>query len=203
MLVIGIAGGVGSGKSSVASELASRGAAILDADQIGHDLLDETEVQDQLVRRWGSHVRGPAGAIDREAVAEIVFGETAEALNELCFLEELVHPRIARRLESMISELKEDGEVEVVVLDAAVMFKTGWDRFCDRFLFVEAAESERIARCQERGWTVDDFQRREANQESLELKRNRADWLVDNSGTRQRMAEQITEIWDQRITLES
>ena len=178
MLVIGIAGGVGSGKSSVASELASRGAAILDADQIGHDLLDETEVQDQLVRRWGSHVRGPAGAIDREAVAEIVFGETAEALNELCFLEELVHPRIARRLESMISELKEDGEVEVVVLDAAVMFKTG-------------------------GWTAEEFRYREANQESLELKRNRADWLVDNSGTRQRMAEQITEIWDQRITLES
>ena len=200
MLVIGIAGGVGSGKSSVAKELALCGATVLDADQIGHELLDEIDVQERLVERWGSEVKGPTGAIDRAAVAEVVFSGTAAALSELSFLEELIHPRIAGQVETHLAELKEAASVEVVVLDAAVMFKTGWDRFCDKFLFVEVAESERIARCQQRGWTVEEFRRREASQESLEWKRQRADWMVDNSGTLLQMTEQVKRIWDQLIT---
>ena len=201
MLVIGIAGGVGSGKSSVAKHLASLGAVSLDVDQIGHDLLDEMEVKEQLVGRWGGSITGASGEIDRAAVSEIVFGETPEALNELSFLEELIHPRIARRLEKRIKDLEQTGEFKVLVLDAAVMFKAGWDRFCDKFVFVEAAEPERLSRCQQRGWTAEEFRYREANQQSLGLKRSRADWVVDNSGAPEQALDQLAEIWDQLVKL--
>jgi len=201
MLVIGIAGGVGSGKSSVAKHLASLGAVSLDADQIGHEVLGEMEVKEQVIGRWGASVRGAGGEIDRAAVSKIVFGQTPEALNELSFLEQLIHPRIAQRLEERISELEQAGELKVLVLDAAVMFKAGWDRFCDKFVFVEAAESERLARCQQRGWTAEQFRYREANQQSLGLKRSQADWIVDNSGTPEQTFDQLAEIWDQLVKL--
>ncbi|HIA17835.1 MAG TPA: dephospho-CoA kinase [Planctomycetaceae bacterium] len=201
MLVIGIAGGVGSGKSSVAEHLASLGAASLDADQIGHDVLDEVEVKDRLVGRWGASITGTSGEIDRAAVSKIVFGETLEALNELSFLEELIHPRIARRLEKRIEELEQTEEFKILVLDAAVMFKAGWDRFCDKFVFVEAGEPERSSRCQQRGWTAEEFRYREANQELLGLKRSRADWIVDNSGTPEQALDQLTEIWNELVKL--
>ena len=86
MLVIGIAGGVGSGKSSVARHLASLGAVSLDADQIGHEVLGEMDVKEQLVGRWGALVTNDCDEIDRAAVSKIVFGQSPESLNELSFL---------------------------------------------------------------------------------------------------------------------
>ena len=201
MLVIGIAGGVGSGKSSVTKHLASLGAVSLDADQIGHDVLDEIEVKEQLAERWGASIMTASGEIDRDAVSEIVFGQRPESLSELSFLEKLIHPRIARRLEKRIKDLEQAGEFKILVLDAAVMFKAGWDRFCDKFVFVEAAETTRLARCQHRGWTAAEFRHREANQQSLGLKRSRADWVVDNSGTLGQAFDQLEKIWDQLVEL--
>ncbi len=201
MLVIGIAGGVGSGKSSVAKHLAALGAVSLDADQIGHDVLEEVEVKEQLVERWGTSVMTVSGQVDRSAVSEIVFGQRPESLSELSFLEKLIHPRIAERLEKRIKEMEQAGEFKILVLDAAVMFKAGWDRLCDKFVFVEAAETTRLTRCQQRGWTAEEFRHREANQQSLGLKRSRADWIVDNSGTPEQAFEQLAKIWDQLVKL--
>ena len=201
MLVIGIAGGVGSGKSSVAKHLASLGAVSLDADQIGHDVLDAMEVKEQLVERWGASIMTASGEVDRAAVSEIVFGQRPESLSELSFLEKLIHPRIAGRLEKRIKELEQAGEFKILVLDAAVMFKAGWDRFCDKFVFVDATETARLARCQQRGWTAEEFRQREASQQSLGLKRGRADWVVDNSGAPEQAFDQLAEIWGQLVKL--
>ena len=197
MLVIGIVGGVGSGKSSVTSELAALGAMVLDVDQIGHDLLNETEIKRRLVDRWGTAVINVSGDIDRSVVAGIVFTDGPEAAGELEFLESLVHPRITDQLVSRIAELKQPGETEVLVIDAAVMFKAGWDRLCDKLVFVKVSEPDRLSRCQQRGWTSEEFYRRELNQESLELKRERADWVIDNSGSQQQLTEEVTGIWNQ------
>jgi len=203
MLVIGIAGGVGSGKSSVARHFASLGAVSFDADQIGHEVLGEMDVKEQLVGRWGASVTNGAGVIDRAAVAKIVFDQSPEALRELSFLEEVMHPRIAQRLKERIDDLEQVGEQEILVLDAAVMFKAGWDRFCNKFVFVEATESDRLARCQERGWTAEEFQSREANQQTLGLKRSQADWIVDNSGSSEDTFDQVRKIWNELLELVS
>ena len=197
MLVIGIVGGVGSGKSSVTSELAALGAMALDVDQIGHDLLNETEIKSRLVDRWGTAVTDVSGDIDRSAVAGVVFTDGPEAAGELEFLESLVHPRITDQLVSRIAEFKQPGETGVLVIDAAVMFKAGWDRLCDKLVFVEVSELGRLSRCQQRGWTSEEFYRRELNQESLQLKRERADWVIDNSGSQQQLTEEVTGIWNQ------
>ena len=203
MLVIGIAGGVGSGKSSVARHLASLGAVSLDADQIGHEVLGEMDVKEQLVGRWGALVTNDCDEIDRAAVSKIVFGQSPESLNELSFLEEILHPRIAQGLKDRISDLELAGEHKILVLDAAVMFKAGWDRCCDKFVFVEVPEAGRLERCQQRGWTAEEFRRREANQQSLGLKRSQADWIVDNSGTSEETCDQLTKIWNELVELVS
>jgi dephospho-CoA kinase len=180
----------------VASELAALGAITLDVDRIGHDLLNETEVKNRLAERWGPGVTDSSGEIDRSVVAGIVFADSPGAADELGFLESLVHPRITDQLVSRIAEFKQSEGTGVLVVDAAVMVKAGWDQLCDRIIFVEVSERDRLARCQQRGWNSEEFYRRELNQESLELKRERADWVIDNSGVRQDLKEQVIGIWN-------
>ena len=199
MLVLGIAGGVGSGKSAVADQLVGFGAVVLDADRIGHEVLEEDKVKEQLVERWGQEIMDLAGQIKRDVVASIVFATGPESAEELSFLESVVHPRIGRQLESRVRAFRGQAKNEVIVIDAAVMFKAGWDGFCDCLVFVEAEASVRWARCQQRGWSREAYRRREASQASLEMKRERADWVLDNSGTLQELTSQVAEMWQQII----
>ena len=194
MILIGILGGVASGKSEVSSRLRSLGAAVLDADRVGHAVLREAEVKQAVRRRWGETVLDAAGEIDRRRVAEIVFAAAPESRAELTFLEELTHPRIGQRLQEQLAELHREG-VRAAVLDAPVMLKAGWDRMCQRIVFVDAPRDVRLARARQRGWTEADFAAREAAQEPLETKRSRADVTIDNSLTRQHLFAQVDRFW--------
>ena len=109
MIVIGILGGVGSGKSAVSDRLTTLGAVVLDADQLGHEVLRQPEVKAELRRRWGETVMDAAGEIDRRKVAEIVFAATPQGREELAFLEQLTHPRIKQRLQTQLAELNVAG----------------------------------------------------------------------------------------------
>jgi len=194
MILIGILGGVASGKSEVSSRLRSLGAAVLDADRVGHAVLREAEVRQAVQRRWGEAVLDAAGEIDRRKVAEIVFAAAPESRAELTFLEQLTHPLIGQRLQEQLAELHREG-VRAAVLDAPVMLKAGWDRLCQRIVFVDAPRDVRLARARQRGWTEADFAAREAAQESLETKRSRADVTLDNSLTRQHLYAQVDRFW--------
>ena len=194
MILIGILGGVASGKSEVSSRLRSLGAAVLDADRVGHAVLREAEVRQAVQRRWGEAVLDAAGEIDRRKVAEIVFAAAPASRAELTFLEQLTHPLIGQRLQEQMAELHREG-VRAAVLDAPVMLKAGWDRLCQRIVFVDAPRDVRLARARQRGWTEADFAAREAAQESLETKRSRADVTLDNSLTRQHLYAQVDRFW--------
>jgi len=194
MILIGILGGVASGKSEVSRRLRSLGAAVLDADCVGHAVLREAEVRQAVQRRWGEAVLDAAGEIDRRKVAEIVFAAAPESRAELTFLEQLTHPLIGQRLQEQLAELHREG-VRAAVLDAPVMLKAGWDRMCQRIVFVDAPRDVRLARARQRGWTEADFAAREAAQESLETKRSRADVTLDNSLTRQHLYAQVDRFW--------
>ncbi len=194
MILIGILGGVASGKSEVSRRLRSLGAAVLDADRVGHAVLREAEVRQAVQRRWGETVLDAAGEIDRRKVAEIVFAATPQSKTELTFLEELTHPRIGQQLQAQLAELHREG-VRAAVLDAPVMLKAGWDRMCQRIIFVDAPRDVRLARARQRGWTEADFAAREAAQEPLETKRSRADVTIDNSTTRQHLFAQVDRFW--------
>ena len=194
MLITGVVGGVGSGKTLVASELGKLGAGVLDGDRAGHEVLKEGEVCRAIRERWGDQVFDRMGHVERRRLAQIVFAPTPTGLTELEYLEQLTHPRILALLEGQILEMRDQG-VALAVLDAPVMFKAGWDQLCDKIIFVDVPCPIRLARCRERGWTEEEFARREASQESIEWKRSRADVVIDNSGPPAATRRQVEQFW--------
>jgi dephospho-CoA kinase len=195
MMVIGIAGGVACGKSLVAEQLRRLGAAVLDADRVGHAVLCDPEVIAAARQRWGAGIQDGDGRIDRRKLAAIVFAPPPQGPGDLAFLEQLTHPRIGQRLREQMEECQQQGTVSAVVLDAAVMFKAGWDALCDVILFVDAPRAVRLARARQRGWSEAEFQSREAAQEGLDEKRRRAHVIIDNSSSPDHTFQQLREAW--------
>ena len=195
MNVIGLLGGVASGKSLIANYFVEKGAALLDADRTGHEVLKLQAVKDAARVRWGAKIFSADGEIHRPALASLVFAPPPEGPVELQFLEGLTHPLIGNALWNQIDDLRKQNSAQAIVLDAPVMLKAGWNRFCDRIVFVEVPESLRWKRAQARGWTREDFERREAAQESLEIKRRLADVVIDNSGALATTYAQADRIW--------
>jgi dephospho-CoA kinase len=195
--VIGLLGGIASGKSLVADALVRQGAILLDADAAGHQVLLEPAVEAAARTRWGSAIFGPDGHIHRPALARIVFAPPPAGPPELAYLESISHPRIGGRLRDQIDRLAADGQLHVLVLDAPVMLKAGWDQFCDLLVFVEADRSIRLQRAMSRGWTAEELARREAAQEPVASKRRRADAVIDNSGPVAATESQVEQLWKQ------
>jgi dephospho-CoA kinase len=186
--VIGLVGGVGAGKSTVAAAMARRGGAVVDGDRLGHEALELPDVKRQLVGRWGPGVLKPDGTANRRAIAGIVFGDPAE----LKALEGMVFPHIGRRAREEIERAQADPAARFVVLDAAVMLEAGWAGACDRVVFVEAPREARVARLAARSrWTPAEVAAREAAQLPPEAKRAHADAVLVNDGTPARLQERV------------
>ena len=198
MHIVGIVGGVASGKSLVARFLSELGAAVLDGDRAGHEALRDPGIIEAIRDRWGDGVIQSDGQVVRSAVAKIVFAETPEAAEELRFLEDLTHPHIRDNLREQIERLAAQGK-RVAVLDAPVLLKAGWNEFCNTLLFVNAPEDLRVQRTIERGWTQTELSRREAAQAELDEKRAAADAVLDNSGTPEELRQQIKDFWDSHL----
>lgn len=179
MLVVGLTGGIGSGKSHVARAFQELGAGWIDADRIGHEVLDLKAVRDRLVAEFGSGICDPSGRIDRRSLGGAVFGETPGSQSRLGRLESVVHPEIGKLIEEQLENFREEGR-KVVILDAPLMFRTGWDLVCHRIVFVDCPLSLRLERCRERGWSRADLLAREARQLSLKEKRERAGDVIRN-----------------------
>lgn len=175
--MIGLVGGVGAGKSTVARLLAEQGAAVIDSDRLGHEQLQCPEVVDQVRRWWGPGVVLPSGAPDRSAIARIVFSDPGE----LARLEGLLYPRIERRRRELLAELNRDPRIRAVVLDAPKLLEAGLKGVCDVVVFVDCPRKERLRRAaQTRGWSEEEFDRRERSQFSLDKKRSMSDEVIVN-----------------------
>lgn len=196
MKLIGIIGGVASGKSMVARCLAELGAVVLDADAIGHAVLKEPQVVAAARTRWGDTIFGSDGQIHRPALAAIVFGASPNTPAELEFLESLTHPLIRQQLRDRIAELQAEGRYPAAILDAPVLIKAGWNELCDKIVYVEAPLPVRQQRAQQRGWTSEEFARREAAQEPLPEKQAWADVTINNSGGLEDTRRQVRSFWD-------
>src|SRR5262249_21047205 len=168
-IVVGVVGGIGSGKSQVTRLLAEAGAEVVSGDALGHEALRQPEVREQVVRRWGAGVLGPDGEIDRKKLGGIVFAEPSQ-LREL---EALVHPWIKRRIREEVDAARARG-VPLVVLDAAIMLEAGWEGACDEVLFVDVPRALRLERlARQGGWTEKEVEARERAQWPLEEKARR------------------------------
>lgn len=174
--VIGLVGGIGSGKSTVAREFERQGAWVFDADQAGHVALADPKVRDLLRSRFGCEVFGPGGVPDRKRLAAMVFTDPAARAD----LETIVHPKIRSAFEALLARAKVEPPV-AVVLDAAILLESGWDEDCDLIVFVDAPAAERALRVlEQRHWPEEELARRESVQWPLERKRSRADVLIAN-----------------------
>lgn len=194
--VIGIIGGIGSGKSTVARHFEKLGAVVLDADRIGHEMLGRDEVKRAACRRWGKGILDADGRINRRKVARIVFGRGRAARAELEYLQGLVHPLIGQRLRDSVAQAQRRGKVPAIVIDAALLVEAGWDRECDYVVYVEADRQQRIERVQQaRGWSAEEAGARQRAQDSLKLKRERADYVVDNSGSLDATLRQVERLF--------
>ena len=150
MRIIGILGGVASGKSAVAGHFARLGAGVLDADQAGREALELPNVKEAARHRWGDGIFDAEGQIDRGRLAALVFGSTDEAVQERKYLEELVHPEIGRLLQRQAAALRASG-LRAAVLDAPLLIEAGWSDWCDKMVL-----STRLASCGSVGLPVAD-----------------------------------------------
>ena len=196
MLVIGVVGGVASGKSLIANVFRELGARVVDVDRLGHEVLLEPEIKQGIRARWGDQAFSEGGQVDRKALAKIVFAPDADGAAALARLESITHPRIAKRLEEQIVQSRRDGN-RLVVLDAAVLMKANWDRYCDKVVFVDATRKERVARAMRRGWTEDEFSLRESAQLPISEKKARADFIISNSSSPDHAYDEARRCWNQ------
>ncbi|NLX14650.1 MAG: dephospho-CoA kinase [Phycisphaerales bacterium] len=176
--IIGLAGGIGSGKSTVAAMMRKLGAAVINADEIGHEMLDQPDVIAEVQRWWGSSVVSPDDRANREAIRLIVSRDPQARTR----LEGLLHPRIDRRSRELLARHQADPEVRAVVWDAPLLYEAGLDRYCDRVVFVETDEASRVERvARQRGWSPEDLRTLENSQKPLDFKRKKADYVINNS----------------------
>jgi dephospho-CoA kinase len=186
--VLGLIGGMGSGKSFIAAEFAKHGGRIISGDLAGHAALRQPDIKAKLVERWGSKILNESGEIDRRAVAKVVFNDDAERKA----LEDCVFPFIEQHFREESAKARLDPAVRFVVLDAAIMLEAGWNNVCDRLVYVNSPRDLRLRRlAEQRGWTEQEVEARERAQLPLEEKQRRADAVIDNSGTPDEVAAQV------------
>lgn len=175
--VIGLVGGIGSGKSLVAQQLQKLGCGVIDADHLAQDALDQPAVRRKLMDWWGQTVIGDDGRVDRDAVARIVFDQP----RELRRLEDLVHPIVREKRLQLRKRLQQDPGIVAIVEDCPLLIEKGIDAQCDAVVLVEASRDTRLRRlAQTRGWSEAEVGRREKNQVGLDKKGQRADHIISN-----------------------
>lgn len=190
MLLVGLTGGIGSGKSSVSSLLAAKGAVVIDADAITRELQEPgTPVFEAMVQRFGQGIVGDDGSLDRPAVADIVFADP-EALADL---NAIVHPavgaEIARRLE------REVDTEHVVILDVPLLVESGRDDLVG-LVVVDTDPEVAVQRLvTQRGFREEDARARIARQASREERLARAGFVIDNNGDRPALAAKVDDCW--------
>ena len=177
-LVVGLLGGIGAGKSTVAQFLVERGAAEIDSDRLNSEELAQPEVVQTLVGWWGEEILEDSGGIDRKAVANRVFRSVAERRK----LEAFLHPRIGRRRARLLARYQQDPDCLLIVLNSPLLLEGGLDRLCNTLVFVACDRKRRLERVMRtRGWSSQELDRREKLQKPLDWKRDRADHVLENS----------------------
>ena len=184
--IIATTGGIGSGKSTVAKIFGEMGAHVIDADQIAHEVLQQSEVISEVEKSLGKEVATADGALNRSAISELVFS------NEVArkALERIVHPRVRKRIEVALAQVADIGSDRcsplakgrpLILLDIPLLESSPYRKLVDRVLFIEAPEEDREQRVQQnRGWKPGERELRESAQVSLSQKKTSADGVISN-----------------------
>ncbi|MFI9011696.1 dephospho-CoA kinase [Actinosynnema sp. NPDC053489] len=193
MLRVGLSGGIGSGKSTVAGRFAEHGAVVIDADRLAREVLEPgTDGLREVVEAFGPEVLGPDGALDRPALAARVFGDE----RALAALNGITHPRIAARTGELIAAAPADA---VVVHDVPLLVEKDMAPLYHLVVIVHADLDQRLVRLRDRGVAEEDARRRIAAQADDERRRAVADVWLDNSGTPDLVLARVDALWADRL----
>lgn len=193
MLVVGITGTVGAGKSTVGRLFERWGARRIDADELSREAVEPgSPALRSIVEEWGEGILRGDGSLDRAALREKVFGEPAARER----LEEIVHPEVQRLRRERLRQAREEG-VEVVVGEVPLLFETGMEDGFDLVVAVDAPRRVRRRRvCRERDVPVETFRAMEAAQWSADRKRSAADLVIENDGSLDELEQAARRAWD-------
>ncbi len=190
--IIGILGAIASGKSTVAAEFAKLGCKVIDADKIAHKLLDKNGIKQQVLDSIGQDVLDSSGKIDRKKLADIVFNDN----RKLSILNSIIHPPVLERINQLIEQYNNQDNVKCIVIDMPLLLEVGFDKRCDRLIFVECEEKIRADRARKMGlFDKNQLKMRENFQISLDNKARTADNRIDNSSDYEALIKQVAEVF--------
>jgi dephospho-CoA kinase len=191
VLLVGLTGGIGSGKSTVARMLEKRGAVVFDADVLAREVVEPgTPGYAAVIERFGANVLAPGGELDREALASIVFADPAARRD----LEAIVHPEVRRRFAEGTEAYRDTDRI--VVFSAPLLVETGMHSAFEVLVVVSASNDRQIDRLmRDRGMSEDAVRSRIAAQATPETRAEVADVLVDNEGTIEELEQQVERLW--------
>ena len=188
-MFVGLTGGIGAGKSTVAHMFAALGARVIFADELAKEVVSPgAQGFEPLVRRFGSEILTPSHEVDRAELARIVFTD-AQALRDV---EQIIHPLVAQRVQEIQASVPES---EILIYESPLLIETQVYKNCDSVIVVVADPQIRLARAQERGMNAEDAAARMHNQLSDAERENVADFVIDNSGSLDELQEQVSHIW--------
>ena len=191
MKIIGLTGGIGSGKSTVAWFLAELGVVVIDADKVGHDLLRNPEIRQELVDAFGKHILDSSGEVDRSKLGRAVF-DNPEALEQL---NQIIHPRMRTVIQGLLDDYRQQG-VAVVVLEAALLVEAGSTSMADEVWVTVASEPVVLRRIEERsGLSEAEILARIRSQASAEERAKYADVIINNDGNLDELRGEVERQW--------
>jgi dephospho-CoA kinase len=186
--LLGLTGGIGSGKSTVLKFFQEKGAATIDADEIVHGLYaDDKTLHNALLREFGDNALKEDGTVDKKLLAEIVFNSVRERKK----LEELIHPRVRRKIKSELARTQRS----VIVVDVPLLYESRWQDEFDAVLVVNADDQTRLARLVKRGMTRIESRKRIDAQLPMQIKLRKADFVINNNGTIAQTKKQFERLW--------
>jgi dephospho-CoA kinase len=197
MIVVGLTGNYGMGKSTVAKMFARRGAVTLDTDEIVADLLNEESVMREIRETFGDEVV-ERGTLSKETLARLIFSDPRLRIT----LENILHPRVFEKVDQALSELRSRPGPVIVIVEAPVLFERGYQNRFDKIVTVYTTEDAAMRRLREKGVPEDKARRRLKSQFSIERKRGGSDYVIDNGGERDYTEKQVIEVYEALLAAE-
>lgn len=197
MIKVGLTGNFGMGKSTVAELFKKLGAHVINTDKIVHNLLEEDEVKKEIKRLFGEEVF-KNGKVDKKYIANIVFENPLMRV----YLENILHPRVFKKLDEIINSIPLKGEPTIVIVEAPIIFERGYQNKFDLIITVFTDEEIAIERLKKRGIPPEETIKRLKSQFPIEMKKSKSDYIIDNSGSIENTAQQVEELFQKLIAME-
>ena len=191
MLIIGVTGSLGSGKTTIASFFARRGVKVVNADKLAHSLILPGKICfKRIIRVFGKDIL-VRGRIDRKKLGECVFSDTRNIKK----LNAIIHPQVIKAVKKKMATYRKTKAVKAVILDVPLLIESGMHKLCDVVIIVKSSLKAQTARLKSRGFAPKEIQKRLSVQMSFAQKRRHGDFIIDNTKNFQKTKKQVEDIW--------